>query len=64
MIQETPVFLIFSAEKNYDPILYYRLQDKLKQKRLEREEEERKEAIQREKQRRTFGKDVVASKEK
>ncbi|XP_060570542.1 UBX domain-containing protein 1-like [Ruditapes philippinarum] len=41
-----------------------KLQEKLKQKRLEREAEERKEAIQREKQRRTFGKDVVASKEK
>lgn len=41
-----------------------KLQEKLKQKRLEREAEERKQEIQREKQRRNFGKDVVASKEK
>lgn len=41
-----------------------RLQEKLKQKRLEKEADERKQEIQREKQRRTFGKDVVAAKEK
>lgn len=41
-----------------------KLQERLKQKRLEREAEERKAEIQREKQRRNFGKDVTASKEK
>jgi len=42
----------------------FRLQERLKAKRLEKEAEERKAEIQREKQRRTFGKDVVSSKER
>ncbi|KAL3874132.1 hypothetical protein ACJMK2_037185 [Sinanodonta woodiana] len=41
-----------------------KLQEKLKQKRLEKEEQERKEQIAREKQRRTFGKDVTMVKQK
>ena len=42
----------------------HRLQERLKQKRLEKEAEDKKLEIQREKQRRHFGKDVVAAKEK
>ncbi|XP_052214211.1 UBX domain-containing protein 1-A-like isoform X2 [Dreissena polymorpha] len=41
-----------------------KLQERLKQKRLEKEAEDKKLEIQREKQRRHFGKDVVAAKEK
>ncbi|KAL4237750.1 UBX domain-containing protein 1 [Mactra antiquata] len=51
-----------SAEEKKEQL--NKLQEKLKQKRLEREAEERKQEIAREKQRRHFGKDVVASKEK
>ncbi|XP_053399394.1 UBX domain-containing protein 1-A-like [Mercenaria mercenaria] len=51
-----------SEEEKREQLL--KLQEKLKQKRLEREAEEKKAEIQREKQRRHYGKDVVASKEK
>ena len=42
----------------------FRLHEKLKQKRLEREEQEKKEQIAREKQRRAHGKDMTSTKEK
>ena len=41
-----------------------RLQEKLKQKRLEREQQEKQEQLQREKARRVTGKDMVAAKAK
>ena len=41
-----------------------KLQEKLKQKRLEREEQEKKEQVAREKQRRTQGKEIVSVKSK
>jgi hypothetical protein len=45
-------------------LIIFRLQEKLKQKRLEREEQEKKEQVAREKQRRTQGKEIVSVKSK
>ena len=45
-------------------LFIFRLQEKLKQKRLEREEQEKKEQVAREKQRRTQGKEIVSVKSK
>lgn len=45
-------------------LIIFRLQEMLKQKRLEREEQEKKEQIAREKQRRTQGKEIVSVKSK
>lgn len=60
--ESTDVIKPLTAEEKREQLL--KLQEKLKQKRLEKEEEEKREQIAREKQRRTHGKEIVSVKSK